>query len=94
MQPCTFPPYWQQFLDVVLPQVDVVLQGIAVWVVLKIRSTSRAELQTLSSLVTSVQRSDESPEPRGSRRTAPVRRKSSTKGITSTSPGEREKPDP
>jgi hypothetical protein len=70
MPPCTSPDYWQQLLEVVLPQVDVLLQAIVVWVVLRIRSTSKAEQQTLSGLITSVQRSSDSLGPSESRSTA------------------------
>ncbi len=68
--------YWSRILDVVLPQVDVLLQGIVLWVVLRLRSTSQGELQTLSSLVTSVQRSSEPPGPSASRRRARGQKKS------------------
>lgn len=94
MPPCTSPDSFARFLDVVLPQVDVLLQAIVVWVVLRIRGTYQDEQRTLSSLVTSVQRSSGSPSARGSRRTAPARRSSSTKGTTSTSRGDVKKGDP
>jgi hypothetical protein len=61
MPPSTCTDSLTRFLDVVLPQVDVLLQAIVVWVVLRIRSTSRDELSTLSSLVNSVQRSSTPP---------------------------------
>lgn len=84
MRPCISPDYWTRILDVLLPQVDVLLNGIVLWVVFRLRSTYEAEQRTLSSLVTSVQRSSGSPEPRGSRRPVRGPRKSSTKGTTST----------
>jgi hypothetical protein len=52
---------WSRILDVLLPQVDVLLQATVLWVVLRLRGTSRDELSTLSSLITSVQRSSDSP---------------------------------
>jgi hypothetical protein len=76
MPPCISPDYFGRFLDVVLPQVDVLLQAIVLWAVLRIRSTFEGEQRTLSSLVTSVQRSDGSPSPRESRRGVLGRKKS------------------
>jgi hypothetical protein len=87
MQPCTSPDYWTPILESVLPAVGVVASGIALWVVARLRSTSEAEQRMLSSLVTNVQRSSDSPDASESPGTARVRRKSSTKGTTSTSPG-------
>jgi hypothetical protein len=75
MPPCISPDYFTRILDVVLPQVDVLLQGIVLWVVLRLRSTSQGELQTLSSLVTSAQRSSEPLGNSESRRAARVRKK-------------------
>src|SRR5687767_9581639 len=92
MQLSTSPSSWVPILELLLPRVDVVLDAIVLWVVARGRTTSAAEQRMLSSLVTSVQRSSGSPEPRGSRRGAQGRRKSSTKATTSTSPGERERP--
>jgi len=74
-------------LQLVLPRVDVLLSAIVLWVGWRTRSTLQGEQRTLSSLVTSVQRSDGTPDARGSRRAARDRRRSSTKGTTSTSPG-------
>ncbi len=76
MQDCTSPDYFTRILDVVLPQVDVLLQGIVLWVVLRLRSTSSDEQRTLSSLVTSVQRSSEPLGPSESRKAARVRKRS------------------
>ncbi len=76
MPPCISPSSWMRILDVVLPQVDVLLQGIVVLVVLRLRSTFEGEQRTLSSLVTSAQRSSGSPKPRKSRRGAPGPKKS------------------
>ncbi len=76
MPPSTCPDSFARFLDVVLPQVDVLLNAIVVWAVLRLRSTSREEQRTLSSLVNSAQRSDASPSPRESRRGARARKKS------------------
>lgn len=90
MHPCTSPDYFGRFLELLLPQVDVLLSATVMWAVLRLRSTSAAEQRMLSSLVTSVQRSSGSPVPRGSRRTARGPRRSSTRGITSTSHGEEE----
>lgn len=76
MPPCTSPDYLGRFLDVVLPQVDVLLNAIVLWAVFRIRGTYRDEQRTLSSLVNSVQRSDGSPGDRESRRGARDRKKS------------------
>lgn len=76
MLPCTSPDYWTRILDVVLPQVDVLLNGIVLLVVVRLRSTYQAEQQTLSSLVNSVQRSSGEHGVRGSRRIARGRKKS------------------
>lgn len=88
MQPCISQEFLPRILDVVLPQVDVLLQAIVVWVVLRIRSTYAAEQRMLSSLVTSAQRSSASSEPRESPRPVRVRKRSSTRATTSTSPGD------
>ena len=75
MPPCTYPDYWSRILDVVLPQVDVLLQGIVLWAVFRLRSTYEAEQRTLSSLVTSVQRSSDGLGPTAPRRRARDRKK-------------------
>jgi hypothetical protein len=80
----TCPAYWDDILQVVLPQVDVLLNAIVLWVAFRLRGTYEAEQRTLSGLVASVQRSSEPLGPSESRRTARGRKKSSTKGTTST----------
>jgi hypothetical protein len=70
MQPCTSPDYWMRILEVVLPQVDVLLSAIVAWVVLRTRTTFVDEQRMLSGLVASVQRSSEPLGPSASRRGA------------------------
>ena len=76
MQPCTSPDYWIRTLDVLLPPAAALVSAIALWVAARARSTYRDEQRTLSSLVASVQRSSERPEPSGYRRRVRDRRKS------------------
>lgn len=71
----TCPVSWPDFLEQLLPRVDVLLNAIVLWVAFRTRSTLSDEQQTLSRLVVSGQRSDGSQEPRESRRRVQDRRK-------------------
>ncbi len=71
MPPCTSPDYWLRILDVLLPPVAALLSAIALLVAARARSIYRDELRTLSSLVSSSQRSSGELEPRESPRDAP-----------------------
>lgn len=84
MPPCTLPDAFASSLTLLSPAVAGLLSATALWVASRARSTFKDEQRILSSLVTSAQRSDGSPEVRGSRRGAPARKRSSTKGTTST----------
>lgn len=84
MLACTWLDSLQPTLAVVSPAVAALVSAIALWVAAQARSISRDEQRTLSALVTSVQRSSEPLGPSASRRTARARKRSSTKGTTST----------
>jgi len=84
MHPSTCPDSFASFLIGVSPAVSALVSAIALWVASKARSTYKDEQRTLSALVTRVQRSSNGPGDSESPRRARDRRKSSTKGTTST----------
>ncbi len=84
MLDCTPSAYWPLILAYVLPPVGALLSAIALWVASRARSTSEDARSTSLALLDSSQLLPERLERRGSHTAAPARKKSSTKGTTST----------
>ncbi len=81
---CTPSAYWPLILAYVLPPAGAVLSAIALWVASKARSTSADAQQTSVAAVSLSLLQAEPPVRSASRSGAADRRKSSTKGTTST----------
>jgi hypothetical protein len=84
MLDCTPSAYWPLILAYVLPPVGAVLSAIALWVASKARSTSQDAQQTSQGAVALSLLQAEPLERNAYRSGAADRRKSSTKGTTST----------
>ena len=88
MPDCTPSAYWPLILNSLLPPAAALLSATALWVASRARSTSTDAQETSQAAVALSLLQSEPPVPNGYPSDAPDRRKSSTKGTTSTSPGE------
>jgi hypothetical protein len=88
MPDCTPSAYWLPILSYVLPPAGALLSAIALWVASQARSTSADAQSTSQAAVSLSLLRPEQPAPSGWTVAAPDRRKSSTRGTTSTSRGE------